>query len=56
MTDVVIVAAARTPIGAFSGALSTVPAYQLGATVIQEALARPRSMPPRCRTWCWARC
>jgi acetyl-CoA C-acetyltransferase len=40
MTDVVIVAAARTPIGAFSGALSTVPAYELGAIVIKELLKR----------------
>jgi acetyl-CoA C-acetyltransferase len=40
MTDVVIVAAARTPIGAFSGALSTVPAHELGAIVIKELLKR----------------
>jgi acetyl-CoA C-acetyltransferase len=42
MTEVVIVAAARTPIGAFLGGLSGVPADQLGATVIKEALARAR--------------
>ena len=30
MTDVVIVGAARTPIGAFNGALSSVPATYLG--------------------------
>jgi acetyl-CoA C-acetyltransferase len=29
-TDVVIVSAARTPIGAFSGALATLPAHELG--------------------------
>jgi acetyl-CoA C-acetyltransferase len=40
MTDVVIVAAARTPIGAFSGALSTLPAHELGAIVIKELLKR----------------
>ena len=40
MTDVVIVAAARTPIGAFSGGLATVPAYELGAIVIKELLKR----------------
>ena len=40
MTDVVIVAAARTPIGAFSGALGTVHAHDLGAIVIKELLRR----------------
>ncbi len=39
MSDpVVIVAARRTPIGAFQGALATVPATELGATAIQAAL------------------
>ncbi len=38
--DVVIVSAARTPIGCFLGALSTVPAPKLGATAIAVALAR----------------
>ncbi|WP_109437617.1 acetyl-CoA C-acyltransferase [Aquimarina sp. AU119] len=36
--EVVIVSAARTPIGSFMGSLSTVPATQLGATAIQGAL------------------
>ncbi len=35
---VVIVSAARTPIGSFLGALSTVPATKLGATAIKGAL------------------
>ena len=35
---VVIVAAARTPIGSFLGALSTIPAPKLGATAIKGAL------------------
>ena len=35
---VVIVAAVRTPIGSFMGALSTVPATKLGATAIKGAL------------------
>ena len=35
---IVIVSAARTPIGSFMGALSTVPAPQLGATAIKGAL------------------
>jgi acetyl-CoA C-acetyltransferase len=37
---VVIVSAARTPIGSFMGALSTVTAPQLGATAIKGALAK----------------
>ncbi|MGB6150506.1 MAG: acetyl-CoA C-acetyltransferase, partial [Pricia sp.] len=38
MKDVVIVSAARTPIGSFMGALSTVPAPRLGAIAIKGAL------------------
>lgn len=37
---VVIVSAARTAIGNFGGALSSVPAHQLGATVIKSVLER----------------
>ncbi|MDR1297661.1 MAG: acetyl-CoA C-acetyltransferase [Deltaproteobacteria bacterium] len=40
MTEVVIAGAARTAIGSYGGALSTVPAVDLGALVIKEALAR----------------
>ena len=40
MSDVVIVGAARTAVGAFMGGLSTVPAHELGATTISVALAR----------------
>ena len=36
----VIVSAARTPIGSFLGALSSVPATKLGAVAIQEAVKR----------------
>jgi acetyl-CoA C-acetyltransferase len=39
-TDVVIVSAARTPIGAFNGALSTLAAHELGKIAIVEALKR----------------
>ena len=42
MTEIVIVAAARTPIGAFLGGLSAVPADQLGATVIKDVLGRAK--------------
>jgi acetyl-CoA C-acetyltransferase len=38
--DVVILSAARTPIGKFQGALSGIPAPQLGAVAIKAALAR----------------
>ena len=38
--DVVIVSAARTPIGSFLGALSTVPAPKLGAIAIKGALEK----------------
>jgi acetyl-CoA C-acetyltransferase len=40
--DIVIVAAARTAIGAFSGGLSTLPAHQLGSAVITAALGRAK--------------
>src|SRR5262245_40419116 len=45
MTDVVIVSAARTPIGAFNGALSTVPASYLGQVAITESLKRAKVEP-----------
>lgn len=38
--DVVIVSAARTPIGSFGASLASVPAPKLGATAIKAALAR----------------
>ncbi|MEM1339571.1 MAG: acetyl-CoA C-acyltransferase [Bacteroidota bacterium] len=38
MKEVVIVAAVRTPIGSFLGALSTIPAPKLGAVAIKAAL------------------
>ncbi|WP_137152037.1 acetyl-CoA C-acetyltransferase [Devosia sp. FKR38] len=40
MSDIVIVSAARTPVGSFLGPLSTVPAHELGAIAIVAALAR----------------
>ncbi|MET1028048.1 MAG: acetyl-CoA C-acetyltransferase [Dongiaceae bacterium] len=42
MTDVVITAAARTPVGAFNGALSSLPAHELGKLAIVEALKRSK--------------
>ncbi len=43
--DVVIVGAARTPIGAFQGALSSLTAPQLGAVAIKAALERSGVSP-----------
>ncbi|HWL05453.1 MAG TPA: acetyl-CoA C-acetyltransferase [Xanthobacteraceae bacterium] len=40
MTDVVIVSAARTPVGAFNGAFAHVPAHDLGKVAIKAALER----------------
>ena len=40
--DVVIVGAARTPVGAFNGSLSGLPAHMLGKVAIQEALKRAK--------------
>jgi acetyl-CoA C-acetyltransferase len=38
--DIVIVGAARTPVGAFNGALSSLPAHELGKVAIKAALER----------------
>ena len=40
MDDIVIVAAARTPVGSFNGAFGAVPAHVLGTAAIQAALGR----------------
>ncbi|MDP3846457.1 MAG: acetyl-CoA C-acyltransferase [Pseudomonas sp.] len=40
MSDIVIVSGARTPMGGFQGSLSSVPAVELGAIAIREAVAR----------------
>jgi acetyl-CoA C-acetyltransferase len=45
MRDVVIVSAVRTPIGCFMGALSQIPATELGAIVIKEAVERAGILP-----------
>ncbi|MBN1037512.1 acetyl-CoA C-acetyltransferase [Clostridium botulinum] len=45
MKEVVIVSAVRTALGSFGGALKTVPAVDLGATVIKEALNRAGVKP-----------
>ncbi|MFN3259088.1 MAG: acetyl-CoA C-acetyltransferase [Pikeienuella sp.] len=40
MTNVVIAAAARTPVGSFNGSFADVPAHELGVVAIKAALAR----------------
>ncbi len=42
MIDVVIVSAARTPIGSFSGAFAATPAHELGRVAITAALQRAK--------------
>ncbi|WP_315735274.1 MULTISPECIES: acetyl-CoA C-acetyltransferase [unclassified Bradyrhizobium] len=45
--DVVIVSAARTPVGSFNGAFASVPAHELGAVAIKAALERAGIEPGR---------
>ncbi|MBN9533126.1 MAG: acetyl-CoA C-acetyltransferase [Alphaproteobacteria bacterium] len=45
MEEVVIVSAARTPVGSFNGAFANVPAHDLGRTVIGEVLKRADVAP-----------
>lgn len=45
MKEVVIVSAARTPIGSFMGSLSTIPAPKLGAIAIKGALEKIKMDP-----------
>ena len=45
MSEIVIAAAARTPIGAFNGSLSAVPAHYLGQVAIAEAMKRAGVAP-----------
>jgi len=40
MNDIVIVSAARTPVGSFNGALSALSAHELGAAAISAAIGR----------------
>ena len=45
MEDIVIVSAVRTAVGKFGGSLAKIPATELGAAVIKEALARAKVDP-----------
>jgi acetyl-CoA C-acetyltransferase len=45
--DIVIVSAARTPVGAFNGAFANLPAHELGKTAVKAALDRAGVEPGR---------
>jgi len=45
--DIVIVGAARTPVGAFNGAFGSLPAHELGSAAIKAALERAGVEAPR---------
>jgi len=45
MSDIVIVSAARTPVGSFNGALSSLPAAELGKIAIEAAVSRAGLQP-----------
>ena len=45
MEDVVIVSAARTPVGSFNGAFANIAAHELGRTAIKAALERAKVGP-----------
>ncbi|MCJ7746429.1 MAG: thiolase family protein, partial [Desulfobacterales bacterium] len=47
MKEVVIVSAVRTPVGSYMGALREVPAYDLAATVLDEAIRRVKIDPTK---------
>ena len=44
-TDIVIVSAARTPVGSFGGTLASLPAHELGTIAIKAALQRANLQP-----------
>ncbi|MGE5276364.1 MAG: thiolase family protein [Acidobacteriota bacterium] len=46
MKNIVVLSAARTPIGSFLGKLSSLPAHALGAAAIRGALERAGTAPP----------
>jgi len=45
LEDIVIVAAARTPVGSFNGAFASVPAHKLGEAALRGALERAKVAP-----------
>jgi len=56
MREVVIVSAARTPVGKFLGALSSLTAVELGAIAIRAAVARVSGLDPKEVTECIMGC
>ena len=44
-TDIVIVSAARTPVGSFNGAFANTPAHELGAVAVKAAMERAQVEP-----------
>ncbi len=44
-TDIVIVSAARTPVGSFNGAFANTPAHELGAIAVKAAMERAKVEP-----------
>ena len=54
MKKIVIASACRTAIGKFGGTLSNVPAAELGAVVIKEALQRANVKPEQVDRSTWA--
>ncbi len=49
-TTIVIASAARTPVGSFNGALSSVPAHELGKVAITRRHASARTSSPATST------
>jgi len=45
MTEIVIASAARTPVGSFNGVFGGLPAHELGAIAVKEALSRAGVAP-----------
>jgi acetyl-CoA C-acetyltransferase len=45
MDDIVIVAAARTPVGSFNGSLASLPAHVLAANALEAAISRAKLEP-----------
>ena len=45
MNDIVIASAARTPVGSFNGALSSLPAHELAAVAVKSAFERAKISP-----------
>ncbi len=45
MDEIVVVSAARTPVGSFNGAFGTTPAHELGAVAVRAAMERAGLSP-----------